>query len=142
MLQTRTSAFLSLLLVFLSGAVVGGFAYRVYSPPASTSFAPPRPSPEEARKHRMAELRERVKMDDQQLNQVQQIFDQTKDQFDALHKKMNEAGHVIWDDQNAKINAILRPDQLPLFAQLQAEHEAARKQHKKQEEEKGKRDRP
>ena len=80
----------------------------------------------------------KVKLDDQQIAQLDQIYDETREQFDQLFKKRNADGRAIWDAQTEKIRAILRPDQLPLYeehrAQREAEREAERKKHGRPEE--------
>jgi hypothetical protein len=134
MLKSKFSALLSLLLVFLSGVLVGGFAYRLYN--VSVVAAPgfgKRPDPEEVRKHIVADMRDRLKLDAQQVNQLQQILDQTREKFDQLHDKMNAEGQAIRSSQAEKIKAILRADQLPLYDQWRAERERDRKQHKQGE---------
>jgi Spy/CpxP family protein refolding chaperone len=131
MLKSKFSALLSLLLVFLSGVLVGGFAYRLYY--VSVAAAPnnaKRPDPEEARRHIVADMRDHLKLDGQQVNQLQQIFDQTRDQFHQIHDKMNAEGEAIHTSQIEKIRAILRADQLPLYQQWRAEREREHKQHK------------
>jgi hypothetical protein len=134
MLKSKFSALFSLLLVFLSGVLVGGFAYRFYN--VSVVAAPTngkRPDPEEVRKHIVADMRERLKLDEGQVNQLQQILDQTRDQFHQIHDKMNAEGQAIRNNQSEKIKAMLRDDQQPLFAQWRAERERERKQHKEGE---------
>jgi Spy/CpxP family protein refolding chaperone len=131
MLKSKFSALLSLLLVFLSGVLVGGFAYRLYY--VSVAAAPnnaKRPDPEEARRHIVADMRDHLKLDGQQVNQLQQIFDQTRDQFHQIHDKMNAEGEAIHTSQIEKIRAILRADQLPLYEQWRAEREREHKLHK------------
>ena len=131
MLKSRFSALLSLLLVFLSGVLVGGFAYRLYN--VSVVAAPNsarKADPEEARKHIVADMRDHLKLDAHQVDQLQQIFDQTRDQFHQIHDKMNAEGQAIHIGQIEKVKAILRPDQLPLYDQWRAERERDRKQHK------------
>ena len=68
--NSRLSAFLSLLLVFVSGSVVGGFAYRLYS--TTNIAATPNnkgmdrkgpPDPEAIRKARIAEIAKAVQLD-------------------------------------------------------------------------------
>lgn len=60
MLRTKVSALLSLLLVFGSGILVGAVAYRLYMVRTVTTAQPaPRPSPEEVRKHIIADMREK-----------------------------------------------------------------------------------
>jgi len=82
--------------------------------------------PEEARKRQIADMKARVKLDDQQIVQLDRIYDETKEQFDQLFKKRNADGRAIWNAQTEKIRAILRPDQLPLYEQYRAQREAER----------------
>ena len=134
MMKSRSSALLSLLLVFLSGVLVGGFAYRLYN--VSVAAAPTngkRPDPEEVRKHIVADMRERLKLDSRQVSQLQQIFDQTRDQFHQIHDKMNAEGQALHVGQIEKVKAILRADQLPLYDEWRAERDRDHKQHKQGE---------
>ncbi len=130
MSKSKVSAFLTLLLVFASGAVMGAVGYRLYmvNSVSGSLSAPKRPSPEEFRKRQVAEMRDRVKLDDSQVANLNQILDQTKIAFDQTHKQYNAANRAIWDEQRNRVRAILRPDQVPLFDQVMAEHDAARKQ--------------
>ena len=134
MLKSKFSALLSLLLVFLSGVLVGGFAYRLYN--VSVIAAPNnarRPDPEEARRHIVADMQGHLKLDSQQVDKLQQIFDQTRDQFHQLHDKANVDGRTIHQTQLAQIKAMLRDDQLPLYDQWRAERDRDRKQRKPSE---------
>jgi hypothetical protein len=138
--KSRLSAFLSLLLVFLSGSLVGVFAYRLYSVNTVLSgLNGPgpnrRPDPEEFRKRQVAEMRDRVKIDDQQVIQYNKILDEMRDQFDQLHKKANAETQALRERQADKVNAMLREDQRPLFAQVRAEH-AERERKRRQAEKK------
>ena len=134
MLQSRFSALLSLLLVFLSGVLVGGFSYRLYN--VSVSAAPNsgrKMDPEEARKHIVADMRDHLKLDGRQVDQLQEIFDRTRDQFHQIHDKMNAEGQAVHDSQIERIKTILRADQLPLYEQWRAERDREREQHKQSE---------
>jgi hypothetical protein len=134
-----------LLAIFLSGALCGVFGYRLYSAsaaghnplpgPASNRKAS-QPDPEEIRKRIVEEMRRRVKLDDAQVAKLNRIFDDTRARFDQIHREMNERGHAAWDRQVAEVKAILRPDQVPLYDQLRAEHDAGRKRRQEQEAEK------
>src|SRR5437899_1455879 len=134
----KLSAVLSLLLVFLSGSVLGAVAYRLYAVNAVQSVdvarKQPKMSPEEFRKHYVEEFRTKVKMDDQQIATLQQILDQTRADFHKMRDRMNAEGEAIQAAQVEKINAILREDQRPLYATLRAERDKQRKlrdqQHK------------
>jgi Spy/CpxP family protein refolding chaperone len=134
MLKSRFSALLSLLLVFMSGVLVGAFAYRLYN---VTVVAAPnsarRPDPEDARRHIVADMRDRLKLDVQQVNQLQQIFDRTRDKFHQIHDRMNAEGQSVHNSQVEEIKATLRADQVPLYDQWRAERERERKQHKQGE---------
>jgi hypothetical protein len=119
MLKTKSSALLSLILVFLSGILVGSVSYRLYMVNSVNSGGAPagRPqaNPEEVRKKRVAEMKEKVKLDDDQVAKLNIIYDTTKQQFDALKKRGDQEAHSIWDKQRDAVRAILRPDQLPLY---------------------------
>ena len=135
--KSKLSAFLSLLLVFFSGAVLGAFATRLYL--VRTVFSnyggPDRPGPprdpQEVRRHLVSEMRQEVKLDDQQVAELNRIYDQTREQGDQVHRKLNVEMRAVWDNQTERIKAILRPDQIPLFDQLRARHEAEREQERK-----------
>ena len=136
----KLSVGLSLLVVFLSGSVLGAVAYRLYAVNAVQGVGLARKqarlSPEEFRKHYVEEFRNKVKMDDRQITALQQILDQTRSDFHKMRDKMNAEGETIQAAQVEKINAILREDQRPLYAELRAEHKRQRdlrdQQHKKE----------
>jgi len=71
MSKSKLSALLSLILVFASGAVLGAFAYRLYSAtPVLTTNAggpPPRPNVADFRKRYTADLTKEVKLDGEEL---------------------------------------------------------------------------
>ncbi len=132
MLKSKLSAFFSLVLVFLSGAMVGGIADRLYNAPPAAGQR----TPEEVRRAIIADMRKEVKVDDQQVEQLNRIYDDTQQQFMQIRKKQNAEARSIWDNQTAQIRAILRPDQVALFDAMHAKHEAERKK-KQQEHHKG-----
>jgi hypothetical protein len=148
--KSKLTAFLSLFLIFFSGAALGAFAYRLYAvnsvQPINAGGGPPRKmSPEEFRKHYAADLAKDVKLDDQQVAKLNTILDQTtqewtelrekmKPEHDALEQKqkaLNEKWKperdAIHDKQVEQINAMLREDQRPLYASFRAERDRQRK---------------
>lgn len=128
--KSKFSAFVSLLLVFLSGSLVGAFGYRLYSVSSVTALKQPptqRPSPEEFRRRQVEDVRQKVGLDDQQVAAYNKILDNTRQQFDQLHDRMNAEGRAIHDQQVAQVNAILRSDQKPLYDKWRAERDAERK---------------
>jgi hypothetical protein len=135
--KTKASAILSLLLVFLSGTLVGAVSYRLYmvNTVSLSTNRPPRMDPEEVRKRRVAEMREKVKLDDEQVGKLNGIYDHTRQEFDALHKKGSQESRVIWDKQREEVRSILHPDQIPLYEQYQKDME---EQHKRRQQAEGK----
>ena len=131
--KSKLSAVISLVLVFLSGALVGIVGHRLYMVKTVSSSGAPvaqqrrPPDPEEVRKRLIAEMRDRVKLDGEQVQKLNVIYDETRQQFDELHKKANAETRSLWEHQTERIKAILRPDQLPLYEQLRSEREAERK---------------
>jgi hypothetical protein len=132
--KTKFSALLSLLLVFGSGILVGSVGYRLYMV-NSVSMAPPgRPpqrDPEEVRRRIVREMQQKIKLDEGQVQQLNQIYDQTRQAFDTLHKQSSQESRVIWEKQKEEVRAILRPDQLALYEQYQKERD---EQHKRERE--------
>jgi hypothetical protein len=127
--KSRLSAAIYLSLVFLSGALVGGLSYRLYAVSSVSAITgSPRANPEEARRRYMDSLRAKVKLDEQQVEQVNRILDQTRAQFEQVRSKMHAEGQAIQNRQVEEINAILRDDQKPLYSAFRAERERMRQQ--------------
>lgn len=134
MSKSRLSVFLSLLFVFLSGTLVGSLGYRWYT----VNNAAERPGPRgpsdlaDARKQYLAEMTSALKLDPQQVTEVDGILSVTQDRFKDIHHELNARGKAIWQDQIAQINNILREDQRPLYQQLRDKREREREARKKQ----------
>ncbi|MBZ5583857.1 MAG: hypothetical protein LAQ30_16935 [Acidobacteriia bacterium] len=131
--KSRVSAALSLLLVFVSGALVGVLAHRAYVTRMAPAAANPprggRRDPQEWRKHIVPLMREQMKMDDQQVTQLNQILDETDVQFRTVREKWNAANQTIQKSMVDQINGILRPDQQKLYADWREERERERQKH-------------
>src|SRR5262245_14660638 len=150
MIKSKASAVLSLLLVFLSGVVLGGFAYRLYSVPnvqtrGAEPGPPPHLTPEEVRRKVVTDLTKAVKLDGEQSKQLNEIMDRAHVEFDQLRDKSKPE----WDDLNQKrealvekwrpeqeairnrqveqINQMLREDQRPLYKAWREERDRQRK---------------
>jgi hypothetical protein len=122
--KSRISAGLYLTLVFLSGALVGAFAHRLYITPAVSSA----PRPDEWRKKYVEEVRTKVKLDEQQVVQLQQILDETRQRFHQMREQEKPIAQAIQNDQVTKIRAMLRPDQLGAYETLRVERERKRQE--------------
>ena len=127
MLRSKISTALYLVLVFLSGALVGGFAYRLYSVNTVTATVPRRPDPIEWRKRYIEEMRTQVHTDADQEAQINQILDQTGAAFAQIREREKQQYQNEQNFQIAKILEVLRPEQRPLYEKLRAERQARRK---------------
>ncbi|MEK7407428.1 MAG: hypothetical protein AAB225_20315 [Acidobacteriota bacterium] len=117
--RSRVSLLAYLLLVFLSGVVVGLVGHRLYT--AREVRATRRPaSPEEYRQRYIEDMRTRLKLTDEQVRKVDAILDETRDRFRAEFK-------TIQDDQRQKIDAVLTPEQSAEYDKMQKEREERRK---------------
>lgn len=130
MLKSRLSAFLSLLVVFISGAVVGGLVYRAYNPPPTIQRPP---KPEDIKKHIIADMQKSINLDDQQVAQVGQIMDEIRTMSDEVDSRRGQEFRKIRDVQVEKIKKVLRPDQEPLYDKWLQEREAARQRRRAQQ---------
>jgi len=131
--KSKLSAVMYLGLVFLSGALVGSLSYRLYA--MNTVIAgsgAPKASPEEFRRHYIEGMRAKVNLDEKQIEQVNQILDETRAQFDQMRAKMRADGEAIQNQQVSKITAILSEDQKPNYAAFRAEREKIRQQMRRQ----------
>jgi hypothetical protein len=120
---------LYLLLVFISGAVVGALGYRTYKPPSASSNA--RVSPEEFRRQYLQEIKTRVNLSDDQLQKVNAILDETRTRFHNARDKHNDIVKQIGEEQRAKMKAILSSDQIPKAEQFWQDRDQRQKQNKR-----------
>jgi len=132
MANSKLSAFFSLILVFLSGGVVGVFGDRAYNHTlSSVRSQEKKQDPEDVKKQLIAEMAKEVNLDGQQVARLEKIYDDTRERFNVFNKQRNTEARAIWDDQTAQIKALLRPDQVALYESLRARKEAERKAHRK-----------
>ncbi len=140
--KSKLSAFISVLLVFLSGVLVGGVAYRLYmvntvmtTSRVANPPGPPgrRPNPEEVRKRLVSETRDWCNLDAGQVQELEALYDAERGEFDKLRRKWNEEGRNLRAAHTQRIKQILRPDQVPAFEKLQAEREERERRRRSQE---------
>lgn len=125
MRRFRLSIIIYIILVFLSGVLVGAVGHRFYAMQVVSAVAKrPRPSPEEYRRHYVEELRTRLKLTDQQVRKVNEALDAMLDRFRAEIKALQE-------DQARQIRAILNPEQQKEYERMRQQREERRKQSQK-----------
>jgi hypothetical protein len=126
---------LYLLLVFGSGAVVGGLGYRTYNPPTARSVsAPLPPPPAEWRRQYIEESKARLSLTADQVQQLTTILDQTDARFREIREHDNQMIRKIREEHFERVRTILTADQIPKYEKLHAEREAKAKdqeQHKR-----------
>jgi hypothetical protein len=132
MLRSRWSAALYLVLVFLSGALLGGLAYRLYAVNTVAATVPQRIDPVEWRKRYMDEMHSRLHTDADQEAQINQILDETGAAVGKIREREKQEAQDEQNRQIAKIVQLLRPEQRPIYAQLRKEREARRKAQQNQ----------
>jgi hypothetical protein len=148
--KSKVSAFLSVLLVFASGAAMGAVGYRLYvvKTVVSPVQAKKKTTPEEFRKQAMARLKDAVKLTDGQLIEVQKIYDWQGDQFMPIHKKyqakidqdcreFDQQRDQIHDEAVAKMKTILTPEQQPLYEKWLTDRAADHKKHQQEQQQQG-----
>jgi uncharacterized membrane-anchored protein YhcB (DUF1043 family) len=150
--KSKVSAFLSVLLVFASGVAMGAVGYRLYVvKTVASSVQPPskkKTSPEDFRKVVMAHLKDALKLNDQQLDEVKKIYDWQGEQFMPVNKKygtqIDQVKHEFDQQRDqiheaavAKIKAVLTADQQPLYDKWLADRAADHKRRQQQQQGQG-----
>jgi hypothetical protein len=133
MKRTTLSTALYVLLVFLSGAVVGAFAHRLYVVSTVVSA-----KPDEVRHHILEEMRTRLSLSNDQVNQLNGIMDSTKARYHEVKARWEEQSRqaakpelkAITEDQAEKIKAILSEPQRAEYAKYRAERQKRREQQR------------
>ena len=124
MRRSNLATLVYLLLVFVSGAVVGGFANRLYMMNTVKADSAATRSRADFRKQYVQEMRTRLHLTDPQVAELQQIMDTTGQHFHDLHKS-------IEDEHVRKVVAILDESQKVEYAKMREERDRRRRQHTK-----------
>jgi Spy/CpxP family protein refolding chaperone len=118
---------LYLLLVFVSGGVVGALGYRTYNPPTARSVSAP-PSASEFRRQYLAESKQRLNLTDDQMAKLTAILDDTDARFHDARERSNQEIRQIREEHFAKVRMILTPDQVVKYEALRKERLAKAQQ--------------
>jgi hypothetical protein len=123
---------LYLLLVFVSGAVMGGFAHRLYTMnTVSASVATPKKSPEEFRRKYVSELQTRLGLANDQLVKLNGILDTTHTRLTQERERSKTGLKAIHDDQVSQVRSILSDSQRVEYDKWRAEREKHRQEMQK-----------
>jgi len=129
---------LYVLLVFLSGLMVGGVGTRLYNTRSVTATVQPKMKPEEWRRHVVEDMRARLKLTEDQIGKLQAAFDTTKQRFAEYDQRTKTERKSIIEDQHQTIRSFLTDEQRAeyekylLERQQKRRNEALKKQHTSQ----------
>lgn len=118
-------------LVFLSGAVVGIFGYRLYTARTVNANVVVNPKPADFRKKYVEELTQRVHLTPEQVAQLGTILDESRNRFNEEHSRSKQQLSQIHEDQVQKIHEILTPAQLPEYDKFRVERDKLREVREK-----------
>src|SRR4051812_39379016 len=134
MRRSSFSTTLYIALVFLSGAVVGGFSHRLYT--MKTVLASPvvSPKPDDYRSKYLEEMRTRLSLSPEQVKELSNILDSTKSRFHEVKAKWDKEAKLkakpelraIQEDQVQKIKGILSAPQQSEYEKLRIERDKRR----------------
>lgn len=124
MRRANVATLVYLLVVFASGAVVGGFATRLYMARTVTATPNPPRNHAELRKQYIQDMRSRLHLTEAQVTELQQIMD-------ATGKQMHETRKTIEDEHVRKVVAMLDGGQKAEYARMREEREKNRQEQVK-----------
>jgi len=124
MRRSNLATLFYLLVVFASGAVVGGFANRLYMVKAVSATVNAPHSRAELSKQYIQDMRSRLHLTDAQVPELQKIMD-------ATDQRMNEMHKTIKDEHIRKVVAILDDSQKAEYAKMRQEREKHRQEQNK-----------
>ena len=130
--MSRSSLSIAIYMVamFISGAVVGGFGYRLYSA-SSVSATGGRRSPEEFRRAYVSEMSTRLRLSDTQLKQLNTILDDTRTKMHEFREKHRPEMEQIHATQVTQIRALLDDTQRAEYERIRAERERRMKNERR-----------
>jgi len=116
---------LSLLAVFISGIVVGAFAFRLYTVKTIEAAAPN--TPEAYRKRYVSEMKARLSLDDSQTVRLNQILDQTRAKAAQVKRRHKPEMDQIHAEQVQDIRTMLTVAQTSEYEHYLHEREVEQK---------------
>lgn len=132
MRRSNLTTSIYLLLVFLSGGVLGvlGHSYATRSVSANTA---PR-NPEQYKRKYLEEMRTRLKLSSDQVNQLSGILDETRRRFHEQRERAKPEMDRIQNDQVSKVRALLNDEQRSEYEKVLVEREKRHAlEHKRKE---------
>ena len=128
MKRPTASIVLYLCLVFVSGLLVGAFGFSLYS----KRWADQRPDPQRMQNRYLEVMRTRLKLDDNQVQQLKVIMEAAGKRFHALREKCRPEEQEIHNQHVQSVRAILNDAQ-------RAEYDKMREERDKRHQQEGRR---
>ncbi len=122
--RPRTAIYVAL--VFVSGLLLGVVSHRLYDTNTASANTSPQNMTEYRRRY-LAEMRDRVKVNDKQVTAVVQHLDDAKRRFDDLKMQEQPLHDHIQQELVDEIRNELTEDQKPAYDKWHAERLAAQK---------------
>lgn len=122
--RSNLSTSLYLLLIFISGALVGAFGDHLYA--VKSVMAGRSRGPEEYKRRYIDEMRTRLKLNADQVNQLSSIMDETRHRFHEQHERAKPELDQIQNEQVAKVRALLTDLQRGEYEKMRIERERRR----------------
>jgi hypothetical protein len=121
--RSNTSIAFYLLLVFLSGILVGVFGYRLYTVTAVRATTVPADSQQARRQRFVAELRHRLNLTPEQVRDLNVVLDQGRAKFKEIHRRIDPDMAALRKEQDGRIRALLDSRQTAEFDRWKAERQ-------------------
>ena len=128
--RTRLSAIFYLVLVFASGILVGVVSTRLYAVKASVPVTSAPRNMRELTDRYVAEMRQKVGVDDAQVAAVTKILADTKKKFDDIRREERPLRDRIQQEQVDAIRAVLTDAQKPAYEAWRAQRQKAQQTQK------------
>ena len=111
--------------VFLSGGVVGFFVHYLYDARSASAKAVPR-DPDEYRHKYVEEMRSRLKLSEDQVEQLNAILDNTRLKYKEFRARHRPEINAIQEEQVSKIRLMLSEPQRLEYEKMRAERDLKR----------------
>lgn len=133
--RTKLKIIAAMLGIFVLGCVTGAALSTLYQLRAQGTDQPPygRGAPGDKREAFFEQLRRDLNLTEEQAAQIRQILDQTRDEFRRLRAEVRPRYDAIRQNADARIRAVLTPEQRARFDAIVAQKEAERNEAEKRE---------
>ncbi|HYZ86874.1 MAG TPA: hypothetical protein VE621_20830 [Bryobacteraceae bacterium] len=132
-MNTRRNATIAFLAVFVSGIVVGVFGHRVYAVKTVSAVQQNPPSPEQWRAQYVSDMRSRLKLNDEQVQQINGILDDTRHKVKAVKDRYKPELKTIYDEQVARVELLLNEAQIKEYAAFREERKKIAQENEKKQ---------